>query len=106
MKSLNDMMQLLQQGQQQWQTMQASLKNKQVQGESGAGLVTVVANGQYQVLSVSIDDSLLSEDKGMIESLVTAATNDAMTKVTEANQADMASMAAKFNMPPGFKPPF
>ena len=73
---------------QQAQKMQEDLKNAQdelalmqVQGESGGGLVTIIMTGKREARKVTIDDSLIGEDKDMLEDLVAAAINDAVNKV-------------------------
>jgi hypothetical protein len=55
---------------------------------------------------VTIDPSLLGEDKDMLEDLVAAAVNDAVRKVEAASQEKMAGLAAGLPLPPGFKLPF
>jgi hypothetical protein len=62
--------------------------------------------GRHDVRRVSIDPSLLGEDKDMLEDLVAAAVNDAVRKVEAASQEKMAGMAAGLPLPPGFKLPF
>jgi DNA-binding protein YbaB len=55
---------------------------------------------------VTIDPSLLGEDKDMLEDLVAAAVNDAVRKVEAASQEKMAGLTAGLPLPPGFKLPF
>ena len=55
---------------------------------------------------VEIDDSMIGDDKEMLEDLIAAAVNDAVHKVEKANQAAMQEMTAGLNLPPGFKLPF
>lgn len=57
--------------------MAEKLKAHKAQGEAGGGMVKVEMNGQFEVLSLSIDESLLKEDKSFVEELVKAALNDA-----------------------------
>lgn len=103
---LNDIMKQAQQMQEQMQKAQQELANKEVTGESGAGLVRIVMNGRHDVRKVQIDPALLSEDKEILEDLIAAAVNDAVRKV-EANSQDlMSGLASGLNMPPGFKMPF
>lgn len=85
---------------------QDGLLNTQVTGESGAGLVQVVMNGRHDVIRVSFDNSLMKEDKIILEDLVAAAINDAVRKVDVANKEKLASVAPGINMnfPDGFKP--
>jgi DNA-binding YbaB/EbfC family protein len=97
----------------QAQAMQDSMKKAQeeiaameVEGEAGAGLVKIVMTGRHDVRRVTIDPSLLGEDKDMLEDLVAAAVNDAVRKVESATQQKMAGMTAGMPLPPGFKLPF
>jgi nucleoid-associated protein EbfC len=97
----------------QAQTMQENMKKAQeelaameVEGAAGAGLVKVVMTGRHDVKRVSIDATLLAEDKDVLEDLVAAAVNDAVRKVEAASQSRMAGMAAGLPLPPGFKLPF
>ena len=97
----------------QAQAMQDGMKKAQeaiaameVEGEAGAGLVKVVMTGRHDVKRVTIDQSLLGEDKDMLEDLVAAAVNDAVRKVEAASQEKMAGLTAGMPLPPGFKLPF
>jgi len=69
------------------QQAQEDLAKLEVTGESGAGLVKVTMTGRHDVRRVEIDDSLVGDDKEMLEDLVAAAVNDAVRKV-EANNKD------------------
>jgi DNA-binding YbaB/EbfC family protein len=69
-------------------------------------MVKVVMTGRHDVRRVSIDPSLLGEDKDMLEDLVAAAVNDAVRKVEAASQEKMAGLTAGLPLPPGFKLPF
>lgn len=106
MKGLGDIMKQAQQMQEQMQKMQEDLASLEVQGESGAGMVKVTMTGKHDVKQVSIDDSLLSEDKEMLEDLLAAAVNDAVRRVEEANKDKLGSLTSGIQMPPGFKMPF
>jgi DNA-binding YbaB/EbfC family protein len=97
----------------QAQQMQDNLKKAQeelalteVEGQSGAGLVRVVMSCRHDVKRVTIDPSLLGEDKDMLEDLVAAAVNDAVRRVETTTQEKMAGLAGGMPMPPGFKLPF
>lgn len=106
MKGLGDLMKQAQEMQANMQKMQEDLANAEVQGESGAGLVKVVMTGRHDVRSVSIDSSLMSEDKEILEDLLAAAVNDAVRKVETNTQEKMGNLTAGMQMPPGFKMPF
>jgi DNA-binding YbaB/EbfC family protein len=69
-------------------------------------LVTIVMTGKHEVRRVSIDDSLIGDDKDMLEDLVAAAINDAAHKVEAATQQRLAGLAGGLNLPPGLKLPF
>jgi nucleoid-associated protein EbfC len=97
----------------QAQQMQDNLKRAQeelakveVEGQAGAGLVKVVMTCRHDVKRVSIDPSLLGEDRDMLEDLVAAAFNDAVRKVETTTQEKMAGLTMGMPMPPGFKLPF
>ncbi|MEW5886263.1 MAG: YbaB/EbfC family nucleoid-associated protein [Pseudomonadota bacterium] len=98
----------------QAQAMQDSMKKAQdelatleVTGESGAGLVKVVMNGKHAVKRVSIDPSLLAEDKDMLEDLVAAAFNAAVRRVEENSQEKLGKLSAGMpSLPGGLKLPF
>ena len=103
---LGGLLQQAQKMQENFQKTQDELAQMEVKGESGGGLVTLVMTGKRAVKSVSIYDSLLADDKDMLEDLVAAAINDAVNKVAKLKQEKMAGMTAGFPMPPGFKMPF
>jgi DNA-binding YbaB/EbfC family protein len=88
------------------QKAQEEIKNLEVVGESGAGLVKVTMLGSHNVRRVEIDESLLEDDKEMIEDLLAAAVNDAVRRVAEESQKRMEGVTGGMPMPPGFKMPF
>src|SRR6187431_1334412 len=97
----------------QAQAMQDNLKKAQeelalieVSGEAGAGLVKVVMTCKHDVKRVTIDPSLLGEDKDMLEDLLAAAINDAVRRVETTTQEKMAGLTTGLPMPSGFKLPF
>lgn len=100
---LNNLLKQAQDMQQKMQQMQEKAANEEVTGEAGAGLVKVSMNGRHDVRRVSIDDSLMSEDKEVLEDLLAAAVNDAVRRVEAKQQQSMASMTQGFPFPPGFK---
>lgn len=104
--NMGDLMKQAQQMQEKMQKMQEDLANAEVTGQSGAGLVSVVMTGRHDLRKVSIDDSLLSEDKEMLEDLLAAAVNDAVRKIEDKNKEIMGSLTGGLQMPPGFKMPF
>ena len=92
----------------QAQQMQADMKKAQeemasitVTGESGAGMVRVTMTCQHQVQRVEIDDSMIGDDKEMLEDLTAAAINDAVRKVEKTVQEKFSGMAGGLSLPPG-----
>ena len=85
---------------------QDSLALVEVEGQSGAGLVKVVMTCKNDVKRVSIDPSLLADDKDMLEDLVAAAFNDAVRKAEAVSAEKMGGLSAGMQLPPGFKMPF
>lgn len=104
--NIGDLMKQAQEMQANMQKMQEDLANLEVRGEAGAGLVTVVMNGRHDVKRVTIDDSLMSEEKDMLEDLLAAAVNDAVRKIENQNREQMSKMTSGMGLPPGFKMPF
>ena len=97
----------------QAQAMQENLKKAQeeiaameIEGQAGAGMVKVVMTGRHDVKRITIDPSLMGDDKEMLEDLVAAAVNDAVRKVESTTQEKMASVSAGLPLPPGMKFPF
>jgi hypothetical protein len=88
------------------QKAQAELADMEVTGQAGGGMVSVVMTGRHDVKRVTIDDSLLKEDKEMLEDLLAAAVNDAVRKVESTTQEKMSGLTAGMGLPSGFKMPF
>jgi len=103
---LGNLMEQAQKMQEKVQSIQDELKNAEVHGESGAGMVKITMTGRYDVKSVEIDDGLFKEDKDILEDLIAAAVNDAVRRVEKNQQDKMSSLTAGIPMPPGFKFPF
>lgn len=101
MKGIKDIMQQAQAMQEKMQSVQDELASAEVSGESGAGLVRVVMNGRHEVRRVSIDDSVISEDKSVLEDLVAAACNDAVHKVEAMQKDKMSGVASGLGLPGG-----
>ena len=103
---LAGLMKQAQQMQDNMRRMQEQLAQVEVEGQSGAGLVKVVITCRNEVKRVSIDPSLLADDKDMLEDLLVAATNDALRKAEQTSAEKMGGLTAGLPLPPGFKMPF
>tara|TARA_B100002049_G_C15808736_1_gene262011 strand:- start:70 stop:390 length:321 start_codon:yes stop_codon:yes gene_type:complete len=106
MKGLGNMMKQAQQLQDKMKQMQDEVANMEISGESGAGMVKVTMTGRHDVRRVEIDQSLMSDDKEILEDLIAAAINDAVRKVESETQSRMSSVTEGLPIPPGFKMPF
>ena len=86
--------------------MQEKLAAMEITGEAGGGMVKVVMTGRHDVRRVTIDPSVMEDDKEMLEDLVAAAVNDAVRKVEKGVQQRMSGLTAGLNLPGGMKLPF
>src|SRR5215470_6855326 len=88
--------------QEEIQKFQASVGNITAEASAGAGYVTVKVNGRLEVLSVKISDEAMKlNDREMLEDLVAAAANQALTKVRAQLAEESQKMAANIGLPPG-----
>lgn len=104
--NLGNLMKQAQQMQENMKAMQEQLATMEVEGQSGAGMVKVVMTCRYDVKRINIDNSLIGEDKEMLEDLIAAAVNDAVRRVEATTQEKMASLTGGMGLPPGIKLPF
>jgi DNA-binding YbaB/EbfC family protein len=104
---MKDLMKLMKQAgeiQGRMQKMQEELAALEVEGQSGAGLVTVRLNGKMEARGIKIDPSLIKPDEAeMLEDLILAAFQDAKGKAETAVQAKMQEVTGGLQMPPGLK---
>ncbi len=103
---LGNIMKQAQKMQEDMQRAQEEIAQMEIEGQSGGGLVSVTMNGRHEVSRVSIDDSLVGDDKDMLEDLVAAAVNDAAQKVDAASKDKLGGLAGGLNLPDGIKLPF
>jgi hypothetical protein len=103
---LAGLMKQAQQMQDNVRKMQEQLATVEVEGQSGAGMVKVVMTCKHDVKRISIDPSLVGDDKEMLEDLVAAAVNDAVRRVEATVQEKMGGLTAGMGLPPGMKLPF
>jgi DNA-binding YbaB/EbfC family protein len=103
---LGNLMKQAQKMQEDMQKAQEELKSLEVVGQAGGELVKVVMTGKHEVRKVEIDDSLLKDDKDMLEDLIAAAMNDASNKIEKLTKEQMSGLTGGFNLPAGMKLPF
>jgi DNA-binding YbaB/EbfC family protein len=103
---LGGLMKQAQQMQANMKKAQAELATMEVEGQAGSGLVKVTMTCAHEVRRVQLADSLLSEDKDMLEDLIAAAMNDAVKQAAATSQQKMSGFTAGMNLPPGMNLPF
>ena len=103
---MGNMMSQAQKMQEDMQKAQQEMGNIEVTGQSGGGLVKVTMTCKHDVKRIEIDDSLVGDDKDMLEDLVAAAINDAVRTVETTTQDKFSGLTDGLNLPAGFKLPF
>lgn len=103
---IGQLMKQAQQMQADMQKAQEEMANLTVTGESGAGMVKITMTCKHEVRGLEIDDSLVGDDKEMLEDLIIAAFNDAVRRVEKTTQEKFSGMTSGLSLPPGMKLPF
>ena len=103
---LAGLMKQAQQMQDNMRKAQEQLALIEVEGQSGAGMVKVVMTCRHEVKRVSLDPSVIGDDREMLEDLIALAMNDAVRKAEATSQEKMAGVTAGMPLPPGMKLPF
>lgn len=103
---LGNLMKQAQQMQDRMQKMQEEIAKLEVIGESGAGLVKVTLNGAHNCRRIEIDESLLNDDREILEDLIAAAFNDAIRRAENLQKEKMQGLTSGMGLPTGFKMPF
>ena len=103
---IGQLMKQAQQMQADMQKAQEEMRNLTVSGESGGGMVKIIMTCKHEVRALDIDETLLGDDKDMLEDLIIAAFNDAVRRVEKTVQESFSGMASGLNLPPGMKLPF
>ncbi len=100
MKGMGNMMKQAQKLQARMLKMQEELAERTVEASAGGGMVKVVANGRQQIVSIAIDREVVDpEDVDMLQDLVLAAVNDALTKSQEMVSSEMGKLTGGMNIP-------
>ena len=103
---IGQLMKQAQQMQADMQKAQEEMASLTVVGESGAGLVKITMTCKHEVRGLEIDDTLVGDDKDMLEDLIIAAFNDAVRRVESTVQEKFSGLTAGMNLPAGLKLPF
>jgi DNA-binding YbaB/EbfC family protein len=103
---LGSLMKQAQKMQAQMQQAQEELATLEVTGEAGGGLVQIRMTCKHEVRKLTIDPSLLGDDREMLEDVLVAALNDTLRKVDRTVQDKLGGMTAGLGLPSGLKLPF
>jgi len=103
---LGGMMKQAQLMQQNMQKAQAELATVEVEGQAGSGMVRVTMTCGHVVRRVALDNSVMTDDKDMLEDLIVLAVNDALKQVETTTQQRMSAFTSGMGLPPGMKLPF
>jgi DNA-binding YbaB/EbfC family protein len=103
---LAGLMKQAQQMQENMKRMQDQLATLEVEGQAGAGMIKVTMTCKHEVRRISIDPSVMGDDREMLEDLISTAMNDAVRKVEVMVNEKMSGMTSGLPLPPGFKMPF
>jgi len=97
---MNDLLRQAQMMQKKMAKMQEELNTKEVEASSGGGMVRVRANGNKEILEISIDQSVVDpEEISMLQDLILAATNEALKKAKEMVESEMSQLTGGMNIP-------
>lgn len=100
MKGLGNIMKEAQRLQAQMENLREEVAKRTVEATAGGGMVTVVANGNQEIISIKIEREVISpDDPQMLEDLVLAATNEALRKAKEMLVAEMSKLAGGTKIP-------
>lgn len=103
---MGNLMKQAQEMQANMQKMQEELASMEITGEAGGGMVRVTMTGRHEIRRISIDDSLMGDDREMLEDLVAAAVNDAVRRLEETMQEKYSGLTSGLNLPGGMNLPF
>jgi DNA-binding YbaB/EbfC family protein len=99
---IGNLMKQAQQMQERVKKLQEEAAGKTIEASSGGGMVTVVANGRQEVLSIKIDPSVVDpNDLEMLQDLISAAVNEALRKSQDLMKEEMSKLTAGMGLPPG-----
>jgi DNA-binding YbaB/EbfC family protein len=106
MKDISQIMRQAQQMQAKINEAQKKLEAMEVEGSAGGGMVKVRLSGKNAMIGLSLDPSLMSDDREILEDLIKAAHDDARRKLEDAQNEEMKGLSGGLGILPGFKMPF
>jgi nucleoid-associated protein EbfC len=102
--NLGELMKKAQEMQKKMQDIQKQIAEMEVTGQSGGGLVKIVMTGQHFAKRVTLDPSVMNEERSILEDLIAAAINDAASKIEKGTRDKMSGLAG-IKLPDGFDLP-
>jgi DNA-binding YbaB/EbfC family protein len=97
---MGNLMKQAQQFQAKMTKLQEELGDRTVEATAGGGMVTVVANGRQEVVSVKIEPEVIDPaDAEMLQDLIQAAVNDALTRAKNMVNEEMGKLTKGLNIP-------
>lgn len=100
MKNMGKMMKQAQQLQNKMEKLQEEMADKTVEASAGGGMVKAVANGRQEIVSISIEKEVVDpDDVEMLQDLITAAVNDALSQSQKMVSEEMSKLTGGMNIP-------
>lgn len=100
MQNFNTIMKQAKKMQERMASLQKELEIKTVEAQAGGGMVSVVVNGKYEVVSLKIEKEVVNpEDIEMLQDLIAAAVNEGIRKAQEMASSEMAKITGGLNIP-------
>ena len=100
MKNMGNIMKQAQKLQNKMKKIQDELAEKEIEATSGGGMVKVVANGSQQIISITLEKEIVDpDDIEMLQDVILAAVNEALSKSQQMVSEEMASITGGFNIP-------
>jgi DNA-binding YbaB/EbfC family protein len=101
-KGIGNIMKQAQKLQSEMKRIQDELAEKTVEATAGGGMVTVIANGKQEIVSIKIDPEVVDkEDVEMLEDLIVAAVNEAKRRSQEMMMGEISKVTGGLGIPPG-----
>ena len=100
MPNMGNLLKKAQQLQEKMAKLQEELAEKTVETSSGGGMVTVLANGKQEIISIKIDPEVVdTDDIEMLEDLILAAVNDALYQAKQMFSEEMTKLTGGVKIP-------
>ncbi len=100
MRGMGNMFKQAQKLQEKMLKLQEEMSEKTVEASSGGGMVRATANGRQQITALAIDREVVDpEDVEMLQDLIIAAVNDALSRSQEMMSAEMSKLTGGMNIP-------